>query len=218
MSTTPAVPRRHALGMPAGSVRALLALGVLGYLWLLITLMTNEKGDDPLNVRLRSEASLSFVYMHILMVLILAHFFSAHGHTIGGPSSVRSPLGLPKGLLRLLLLGGYLTLSVWAFQQRAAFKLPDNAPLIEMLSILVAAYAVGYVLTGGMRFLWRDVLPPWFLDVQAWFALLGLVLLGVVLMVRLVINTSVPLESQIGVEMIEAILTGIVGFYFGSRS
>ena len=34
MSTFP-TPRRHALGMPAGSVRALLGLSVLGMMWIL---------------------------------------------------------------------------------------------------------------------------------------------------------------------------------------
>ena len=35
MSTVPAPFPRHALGWPAGSIRAILAFGVLGYLWIL---------------------------------------------------------------------------------------------------------------------------------------------------------------------------------------
>ena len=61
-------------------------------------------------------------------------------------------------------------------------------------------------------------MPAWFQDLQAWFALLALFLLGIVVIVRLVINTSLPLEKQIGLEHIEVALAGFVGFYFGSRS
>ncbi|NBO91714.1 MAG: hypothetical protein EBV06_05295 [Planctomycetia bacterium] len=212
------VPHRHALGLPAGSVRAMLALGVLGYLWLLLQLMITQDAAIAAELLIRQEASLSFVYMNILMVLMLSHFFSAHGHTIGGNRNTSSPLWLPRGTLRFLILVGYLSLAVWSYRQREAFKLPDNAPILLMLTILIASFSVGFVLTVVIRFISGGRLPPWILDIQAWFALLALVLLGVVLLVRLVINTSVNLESQIGLVMPEAILAGIVGFYFGSRS
>jgi hypothetical protein len=218
MSTTPAAPHRHALGLPAGSIRALLALGVLGYLWMLLYLMITGKGDDDAHVLMRQQASLSFLYMQCLMVLILAHFFSAHGHTIGGTVSRRSPLGLPAGTMRVLLLAGYLGLAAWAYSQEVKFNLPETAPLVPMLAILMTGYLVGYIVSHVMRFLSGGGLPGWFQDVQAWFAMLGLVLFGVVLLVRLVINTSVPFESQIGLGGVEAILAAIVGFYFGSRS
>ena len=62
------------------------------------------------------------------------------------------------------------------------------------------------------------VLPGWFLDIQAWLALLALLLMGIVIIVRLLINTHLPLESQIGLTNIETALAGLVGFYFGARS
>src|SRR5260370_37946074 len=74
-------PRRHALGLPAGSVRALLAFMVLGLLWALA--YSAQEKDLPV----------TFVYLQYLMVLILAHYFAAHGSSIGGQTHTRSPLG-----------------------------------------------------------------------------------------------------------------------------
>src|SRR5437870_2858126 len=92
-------PQRHALGLPAGSIRALLALAVLGCLWL-VAYRSVEQGPD-------TKLPLEFVYLQFLMVLILAHYFSAHGNTIGSTVSRKSPLGLPRGTVRLILLVGY---------------------------------------------------------------------------------------------------------------
>src|SRR5436305_1100164 len=97
---TTAPPPRHAFALPAASIRALLALGVLGYLWLLVV-----RKDGLAN----KEASLAFIYLQALMLLILAHFFTAHNSTIGSRvSGGRSPLGLPSGSIRILLVAGYL--------------------------------------------------------------------------------------------------------------
>ena len=64
--------QRHALGLPAGSIRAMLALGILGLLWLLVL-----RYDD--NHKLPVE----FVYLQFLMLLMLASYLTAHGKTIG---------------------------------------------------------------------------------------------------------------------------------------
>lgn len=218
MATISAAPRRHALGMPAGSVRALLCLGILIYSWLLILLMIQNPRSDELQRQMQEQSSLSFIYMQFLLVLMFAHFFSAHGYTIGGQVSNRSPLGLPKGTLRIFLLAGYLFLVVWAYRHSNVFNLPDKAPVLRMLMILVGAYAIGYLTNGLVQFFYRGLTPPWLQDIQAWFSLVGLLILGVVLVIRLVINTSVRLENTIDVAFTEAILAGVVSFYFGARS
>ena len=69
MSTVPA-PRRHALGMPAGSIRALLGLSVLASLWVMA--VANPK-----------EVPALFVYLTILKLFILVHYFASHGKTQG---------------------------------------------------------------------------------------------------------------------------------------
>ena len=86
-------PRRHALGLPAGSVRALLALAVLGLLWTVA--LTHWHGETVSEADKHLPTIL--IALQILMVLILVHFFTAHGHTIGRHISIASPLGLPGG-------------------------------------------------------------------------------------------------------------------------
>jgi hypothetical protein len=203
-------PPRHALGLPAGSIRALLALGVLGYLWLLVLFPAKEE-------LAQQQASQAFIYLQFLMVLIIAHFFTAHGHTIGGPQG-RSPLGLPRGSVRLLLLAGYLGLAYYMYSTRPSFELPKTGPVIMLLTVLLTAFFLGHVITLVVRTICFGRLPAWFQDVQAWFALLGLLLLGVVVIVRMVINKSLPTEQQLDLDTTEAILAGVVGFYFGARS
>jgi hypothetical protein len=214
MSTVPARPSRHALGLPAGSVRAILAFGVLAYMWILV--LSKGKDGDPLISQDR--VATSFVYLQILMVLILAHFFVAHGKTIGSHVSPRSPLGLPRGSVRFLLLGGYLGLAYFMFATRPPFQVPVTMPVLLLLAVLVTCFIVGHALSNLVLWLSRGTMPAWFQDIQAWFALLGMVVLGIVVIFRLVINYSLPLEDQVNLDVIEAILAGIVGFYFGARS
>jgi hypothetical protein len=215
MSTAvPTPPPRHALGLPAGSIRALLALGVLGYLWIL-AISPGEEGKPLLATQ---QASLAFIYLQFLMVLIIAHFFTAHGHSIGKVAGTRSPLGLPSGSVRLILLGGYLGLAYYLYTTKPEFQLPDTGPVLLMLGVLLTAFFLGHVITGIMRVLGRGTLPAWFQDIQAWFALIGLLLMGVIVIVRLAINTSLPLDKQLDMNVTESILAGVVGFYFGARS
>src|SRR4051812_32540137 len=70
----PPVQTRHALGLPAGSVRALLAFGILGLSWLLVWRYSTASD---------TKLPLEFIYLQYLGVLILAHFFAAHGGSIG---------------------------------------------------------------------------------------------------------------------------------------
>jgi hypothetical protein len=206
--------QRHALGLPAGSIRALLALGVLAYLWILAA-MPGQVGKDE---GVRKQASQAFIYLQFLMILILAHFFVAHGKTIGSHISPRSPLGLPRGVLRFLLLGGYLWLAWWMHTQQVDYQMPDTGPVLLMVGVLMAAFGLGYLVTHLMLWVTSGSLPAWFQDIQAWVALVAAILMGIVILVRLVINTSLPLEQQIGLENIEMALAAFVGFYFGARS
>ncbi len=205
-------PQRHALGLPAGSIRALLALGVLALLWI----MALVPGKEGQGIFVEKDASQAFIYLNIIMVLMLAHFFVAHGHSIHGPTSTRSPLGMPRFTVRIILLAGYLGLAYWLYNHKPTFQAADTGPIILMLAVLFTAFMIGFVLTGIVRFLWGGSLPFWFQDVQAWFALIALLLLGVLVLVRLVINPG--LELPLSPDNIELTLAAFVGFYFGARS
>src|SRR5262245_49037445 len=154
MATTTTSPpeHRHALGLPAGSVRALLALGVLGYLWALLFVITKgdatlgESLDKELAHKLRSQRDLAFVYFNIIMVLILAHFFAAHGSTIGHKVSRRSPLGLPAGTVRFLLLGGYLAMAYYLYVTKPKFDIADTGPIVLLVTVLMSCFVAGFLM------------------------------------------------------------------------
>jgi hypothetical protein len=200
--------RRHALGLPAGSVRALLAFLVLGVLWLLALYATTPEGRIPLD----------FIYLQYVIILILAHFFAAHGNTIGRHVSAHSPLGLPSGTVRFLLLAGYVGLIVWLFYNKREFESAAEGTLVLPL-VLVSGFFVGFVVTklvlaaspGGQ-------LPFWFQDVQAWFALLAVIGLVIITIIHLFILPNIEQSLRFGTTTLETIVAAIVGFYFGARS
>ena len=214
MSTlAPLPPSRHALGLPAGSIRALLALSVLGLLWLLALQPLPGHEGKLGDIKLPSV----FMDLQILMVLILAHFFASHGHTIRPGGVGRSPLGLPRGSVRFLLLAGYLGLAGFLYHTQPKFEYPSTSALILFL-VLTSAFFLGHLLTAAVFRLSSGILPYWFQDVQAWVALLAIVCLAVILLIVLFINPSLPEELKIDMPLLEAILAGLVGFYFGARS
>ncbi|HEY7156100.1 MAG TPA: hypothetical protein VH575_19200, partial [Gemmataceae bacterium] len=206
-------PPRHALGLPAGSIRALLALSVLGLLWLLALQPLPGHGHSLGEVRLPTV----FMDLQILMVLILAHFFAAHGHSIRAGGAGSSPLHLPRGSVRFLLLAGYLGLAAFLYHTQPKFEYPSTSAFLLLL-VLVSGFFLGHLLTASIRTLSGGILPYWFQDVEAWVALLAVVCMGILLVIQLFVNPSVPLEQRLDLPIVEAVLAALVGFYFGARS
>jgi hypothetical protein len=198
-------PRRHALGLPAGSVRALLAFMVLGLLWAL-AYFTSEK-DLPV----------TFIYLQYLMVLILAHYFASHGSSIGQAHG-RSPLGLPSGSVRLLLLGGFAGLVVFLYRTNREFNPMASVPVMLPL-IMLSAFFVGYIMTKTVHKLsGGQGEPPWFQDILAWVALIAMIGLATLVLLHGVIHVSLPAELHVDSTYWETTVAAIVGFYFGARS
>ncbi len=209
-------PRRFALGLPAGSVRALLALAVLGLLWTIA--LTHPRGETVTEADKHLPTIL--IALQILMVLILAHFFTAHGHTIGRHISLTSPLGLPSGSIRFVLAAGYIGLSIFLLYNRADFDLPEKGALwsllLELVVVLVS-YFIGMVVSAVVRMIWGVPPPAPYQDVEAWVAILALLGLGIVVLIHL-INGSLAAENKISLDMAQAVLSGLIGLYFGARS
>src|SRR5712691_5655550 len=119
---------RQPLGLPAGSVRALLTFIVLGLIWALMLLQK----EIPL-------------YLFYLMFLILGSFFAAHGHSIAGPAGdSRNPLYLPRGTLRTLIILGFAAVLGWRY-----YVNPDWRALLEIKQAVVEQPYLPLVLLGG---------------------------------------------------------------------
>ena len=56
------------------------------------------------------------------------------------------------------------------------------------------------------------------MDLQAWVSLLAMLGLGAEIVIVLFINPSLKTDLKLDLSTWECVLTGIVAFYFGSRS
>src|SRR5262249_25116980 len=133
-------PVRHPLGLPPGSVRAVLALMIAGLFWTVLALSaTRPEVEVPL-------------FLYFLTGLILL-FFGSHGHTIGHQPNAGHPLGLPRGSVRALILLGSAGLFAWLYQvhhdRLAEILTPKPEQLQPWPTLLMTTgggYAVGYVI------------------------------------------------------------------------
>jgi hypothetical protein len=215
VNAPPAAPRyrRHALNMPAGSVRSLLAFMVLASLWVLALYGKARDADGNLT----NQIPVTFIYLQYVMILIVGHFFVAHGKTIGPHVSERSPLGLPAGTVRFLLLAGYAGLIVWLLYNKRAFESTPEGHMMLPL-VLVASFLLGYVITKVVEAVYSGEIPPGFQDIQAWFALVGGFGLALIFFLRLVILPSLEVWQRFDMTPVETVVAALIGFYFGARS
>jgi hypothetical protein len=187
------------LGLPPGSVRGLLSIMIVALLWLLLLLPRNVTQQVTVPVH---------VYMLLALVLL---FFVAHGRTIARKADpTPSPLYLPGGTLRLIILGGTIATIVYLFlndRERLIQRLTPAADQMqhwpEFLLALVGGLAVGWI----FRFI--TPLHNW-LAVLALFAMLADIVIEVFVYPQLKENAD-PVVWQ-------CIVTAVVASYFGTRS
>jgi hypothetical protein len=210
----PAPPKRYPLGLPPGSVRALLTLGVLALLWVLTLLAPKEYGTAE-----QDKLPMIYITLQLLMLFLMGHFFASHGKSIGRHLDAGSPLGLPGGTVRVLLLGGYIGLCVYLYIHRASYHYSVPTESIALvLGVMMGGYLVGGILGGLARMTGGGETPFWFQDVQAWLAILGLIVMTGLVVYYLFIDKSLSTETRPDMRIAEAVLAGIIGLYFGART
>jgi hypothetical protein len=212
MTTTPATPatplKRHALGLPAGSIRSVLALMVVA-LVCIVLLVPNRQGNmAPIPP-----------YLIYLIFMILGHFFAAHGHTIG--SGQHSPLYLPAGFVRIVIilaLGGALA---WrGFSDPSGLEGQFQKSVVELgtqpyLPLLLLG---GFFLGVLVRMVVGRENPPIFLqDAEAWLSLLAVVGMTIAAIIHGIINPSLGGDPASAPHW-EGFLAVMIAFYFGERS
>jgi hypothetical protein len=205
MSTVPNYAQRHALGLPAGSVRAAHVLVIVGLICASI-LMPASKSIPP--------------YLVYLLFLMLGHYFAAHGVTIARSVDAEpSPLYLPGGTVRVLIILALAGAIGW----RVYTDLPGLVTLFEAsLHVLgeqpYAPLAIlgGFILGAIVRMIVRAHPPRFWQDIEAWISLIALMGLCVAALIHLVVAPHVAEDLQIPTW--DAILGGVVAFYFGARS
>jgi hypothetical protein len=199
---------RHALNMPAGSVRAIhvlvMVLLAVAILWM------PSRSVLPLPP-----------FLVYLLFLVVGHFFAAHGVTIAaGNSEHPRPLRLPGGVVRLLIivsLGG--TLLYQYLTNPEGLKAQFHASLDQMKDQPYVPLCIlgGFFLGAMVRAVVGRTNPSaWFQDVEAWISLLALLGLLISSMLHLVVNPT--LEHPVSFAGWEGFMGAVVAFYFGERS
>jgi hypothetical protein len=204
MDEMPAI--RHPLGLPAGSVRALLAMMVAALFWTLLLIPEDKGFGIPL-----------FLFFLTAMVLL---FFFSHGKSISADPNQAPPFGLPRGTFRVLIVLGtaaVLGFYVYRYNQSPLPRLVPKPDQLDQWPGLLIAMAAGL---GGGYLIGRG---PWkrsafFQDFNAWVSLLAMIGLVIETVIVLFINPNLRQDHKVDLTLWESILTGVVSWYFGVRS
>ncbi|HEV3298116.1 MAG TPA: hypothetical protein VG055_00650 [Planctomycetaceae bacterium] len=196
--------QRHPLGLPPGSVRALLCLIVVSFV----------------AAQMARGIGVAVVWQESLMIM-LAHYFTsrrmvplskdlrARLEESGEIDREANPLHLPKHSVRVLIIAAFAGLGAYLYRQGRLFE-AQSLPLL----VSVGAYLLGTLAKGVLSWLARNrqtVPPAWWIDLKA-VVTIAIVLVTVGLRLG-------GMESVTGLEAarLEDFSLGLVLFYFGSR-
>jgi hypothetical protein len=203
---------RHPLGLPPGSVRAILALQVVLTFWLLLLVPEQQKVVIPL-------------YLYFLVALVMI-FFVSHGKSIARKKDpTPSPLYLPGGSVRFIIVAGTAAVIGYLTYLRQTDpdapnrfdRLNPTMAQLEYWKFYVGALLIGFTLGYAVR-----VLPFQhsyaYQSFQAWTAILAMFSLTADMIFQVFINTTLVEKLGLGVVYWQTAVTGIAAFYYGSRS
>jgi hypothetical protein len=195
--------RRPPLGLPTGSVRAILTL-------LILTVVIVETARGHRLEELWSET----------LLIALAHYFTSR-RFIGlspallqrleneGEIAVEShPLFLPRFSIRLIIVAAFGGLAYFLYHERGMRQFADVPPIL----ITVAAYLLGIVARGVVS--WRIRRRPQGQPFRFWEDLKALAVILAML------GTAIPYfldQSALVPEQVRSFALAFVLFYFGSR-
>jgi hypothetical protein len=202
--------RLHALGLPAGSVRALLAVLIFVTTWGLLVVRPNQEVPD---------------YLRDLLFIIMGHYFAARRKSGPAEEPGPPPLYLPRGSIRLFLVVGSIVVAVVLFRRGRLTALDDNPGVVTLL--LVGGFLAGVALN-TLSTWWRDRghhTPRIVEDLRAMISMAAAAILVILVWNHILVLFPTHSVDQLlsprvhlGHVGVEHILAAVVGFYFGSRS
>ena len=134
--------RLHALGLPSGSVRALLAVLVFAAVWGLLLFDPSREVPD---------------YLGDLLFIIMGHYFAVRGRSSQEPDPGPPPLFLPSGSVRLVLVAGCAAVAVMLYLRGQLTRLDRNPGAVTL--ILVGGFLLGVGLN-AVAVWWHERGPP----------------------------------------------------------
>ncbi|MBI3412284.1 MAG: hypothetical protein HY040_28530 [Planctomycetes bacterium] len=206
MSAMTTMPRRHALGLPAGSVRATHLLIVVALICATLLIPNQQAEAIP-------------AYLVYLFLLMLGHYFAHRSHAQTSAEESH-PLYLPRGCIRFLIMAALVGAVGWRLYDNPEQLKKQFDATVEGLG---GDARLPLLVVGGFFFgvLVRAIVgreaPPYALqDMEAWLSLISTLGLAVAAIIHLVIDPS--LDTRLSLPTWEGVLAAIVSFYFGERS
>jgi hypothetical protein len=196
--------RSHALGLPAGSIRALLAILIFATAWALLLFKPSQEVPD---------------YFRDLLFIIMGHYFASRHRADRVDESGPPPLYLPSGSVRLVLVAGCVAVAVLLYRRGQLTALEENPAVVTLLLVVVLSAVFTWWKGRGHR-------PPRIVeDLRALIALAAAATLVVLVLNRFLflfppgrVDTLFVRRLHLGRYGPEHVLAAVVGFYFGSRS
>lgn len=205
----PVLHSRGALGLPSGSVRAILTLMTVAFI-----VVQTARGEK-----------IGLLWFESLMI-VLAHYFASRRLVHMSPElrerltregvleAEPNPLYLPRYTLRLVIIGAFLVLALYLWR---VGRILD--PVAVAILIAVGAYFLGVIFHSVMAW-WRRLrrkdkatahgAATWFDDVRA---IVTLAAMSIVVVLHLTgLHVHVPYGDKL-----EALPLALMLFYFGSR-
>ncbi len=202
--------RLHALGLPAGSIRALLAILIFATAWGLLIIRPNQEVPD---------------YVRDLLFIIMGHYFAARRQSEPADEAGPPPLYLPRGTVRLFLVFGSIAVAVILFRRGRLIGLDENPGVVTLL--LIGGFLLGVGLS-TLSTWWQDRghrTPRIVEDLRAVISMAAAVTLAILVWNHVLdllpadsVDAALSTGAHLGRFGIEHVLAAIVGFYFGSRS
>ena len=194
--------RIHAFGLPDGSVRAILAVGLFGTIWALLVMAPEESIPD---------------YLRNLLFIIMGHYFATRRRLLPEAAAGPGPLFLPRGTIRWVLCVGFVVVAVLLWRDG---RIEDPTRGATAILILVAGFLLGVLVARFQE--WRHQrghpTPRWVEDARAAMALIAAAVLIVLVWNKAISHWFTPPRFVVGTYGIEHLTSAVVGFYFGSRS
>lgn len=196
--------KRHALGLPAGSIRSALAFLIVG----LVCIMLLVPAHPPMAP-----------YLVYLLFLVLGHLFTHHATLDTSPG----PLYLPVWFVRLLIIaaiGATVAVKIFVFQDTPGLQDQFSKTLDEMKGqpflplLLLGGFFVGVLVRALVG---RENPPAILQDLEAWLSLIAIVGLCIAAIILLVIAPSTE-TGHVATPTWDSFLSVIIAFYFGERS
>lgn len=202
--------KQHALGLPSGSIRALLAVAVFATTWALLILRPGQEVPD---------------YIRDLLFIIMGHYFASRHRASQSEDAGPPPLYLPSGTIRVLLVIGCIAVGVVLYRRGQLTDLERNPGVMTLL--MIGGFLLGVVLNAAHTW-WKDrghQAPRIVEDLRALISMGAAVLLVFLILNRLFqfmprgrIDSSFASWIHLGHYGPEHLLAAVLGFYFGSRS